>query len=104
MNDKVMVLHLAYEMARVSIVIPIESKQVSVGINVLFQDAVWTVASLELYAVILGIGCILQWVGLLRYLKFNYKFHVSKLYVLSKETLKRITDIAIVYQTLRIDS
>ena len=91
MNDKILVFHLACEMAKVSIAIPIEPKQVSVGINVLFQDAVWTVASLESYAVILGIGCILAWVGLLRYLKFNYKFHVSTLYVfIYKETLKRI--------------
>ena len=91
MNDKILVLHLAYEMAKVSIAIPIESKQVSVGINVLFQDAVWTVASLESYAVILGIGCILEWVGLLRYLKFNYKFHVSTLYVFVQRNSQKNT-------------
>ena len=45
----------------------------------LFQDARWTIASLEQYCVVLGIGCILAWVGLLRYLKFNYKFNVRNL-------------------------
>ena len=37
----------------------------------------WTVTSLDNFTVLLGIGCLFAWIGLLRYFKFNYKFHVS---------------------------
>ena len=53
------------------------------------QDASWTIGSLEQYAVGLGIGCILSWVGLLRYLKFNYKFHVSCYLITSQYLLDK---------------
>lgn len=39
-------------------------------------DEQWTVTSLDTFTVLLGIGCLFAWIGLLRYFKFNYKFHL----------------------------
>lgn len=59
----------------------------------------WTVASLERYCVVLGIGCILAWIGLLRYLKINYKFNLlfSTLYHSIWDVLAYLACIAILF-------
>ena len=47
----------------------------------------WTVESLDKFTVLLGIGCLFAWVALLRYFKFNYKFHVSYILALLRQNL-----------------
>lgn len=69
------------------------------GMILELNDARWTIASLEQYCVVLGIGCILAWVGLLRYLKFNYKFNLlfSTMYNSIWDVLAYLACIAILF-------
>ena len=62
----------------------------------------WTVAGLDTFTVLLGIGCLFAWIGLLRYFKFNYKFHVS---ILVQKKNKSIYKNNLKYQALyKIDN